>query len=69
MQVEVTRRGIGPVDDKIEPRDVANVREVGVGLLGEDRHRAEGQSEFAICELRVFPEKLSDCEVERVCLR
>jgi hypothetical protein len=38
FQVEVTRRRIGPIDYKIEPRDFANVREIGVGLLGEDRH-------------------------------
>ena len=38
MQVEVARRGIGSVDDKIETRDFANVRKIGVGLVGEDRH-------------------------------
>ena len=38
MQVEVARREIGPVDDKIETRDFANVRKIGVGLVGEDRH-------------------------------
>jgi hypothetical protein len=48
MQVEVSRRGIRPVDYKFEPRDFANGREIGVGLLGEDRHRAVGESEFAI---------------------
>jgi hypothetical protein len=67
MQVEVARRGIGTVDDKIEPRDFADVREIGVGLLGEDRHRAAGESELAIYELWVFPEKLSDRE-GRACL-
>lgn len=45
IQVEVARREIGPIDYKIEPRDFANVREIGVGLLGEDRHRAAGESE------------------------
>ena len=48
MQVEVARRGVGLVDHKLEPHDFANVREIGVGLLGEDRHRAVGESEFAI---------------------
>jgi hypothetical protein len=67
MQVEIARRGVRLVDHKLEPRDFANVREIGVGLVGEDRHRAVGESEFAICELWVFPEKLSDCE-GRACL-
>lgn len=67
MQVEAARREIGPVDDKIETRDFANVRKIGVGLVGEDRHRATSESEFAIIELWVFPEKRSDCEC-RPCL-
>ena len=62
MQVEVARCGVGRVDDKIETRGFANVLEIGVGLLGEDRHRAAGESEFAICDVWVFPEKLSDGE-------
>ena len=67
MQVEVARREIGPVDDEIETRDFANVRKIGVGRVGKDRHRATSESEFAIIELWVFPEKRSDCEC-RPCL-
>ena len=67
MQVEVARREIGPIDDKIETRDFANVRKIGVGLVGEDRHRAASEREFAIIELWVFPEKRGDCEC-RPCL-
>ena len=69
MQIEVARRGIGPVVYKIEPPDFANVREIGVGLLCEDRHRAAVESEFAICELWVFPENSAIAKVEGVCLR
>jgi hypothetical protein len=58
IQVEVTRRRIGPIAYKIEPRDFANVREIGVGLLAKIVTSA-GESKFAICELWVFPEKLS----------
>ena len=67
MQIEVAWRLMRPVDYKFEPRDFANGREIGVGLLGEDRQRALGENEFAIHELWVFPENLSDCQ-GRACL-
>ncbi len=69
MQVEVARRGIGPVDYKIEPRDFANIREIGVGSLAKIVTERPVKVNSPSVNCGCSRKNSAIARVERVCLR